>query len=137
MYKNKKLDINVFDGDDGIKYIRYEDMIKILDKIKKDNEERDKELEEYKELGIRHFKRPYAKRYLKERRKEIPNLLYPDSEEIYMDYYDLKDRIDKAIKKIYEMGKIENGDKINNFQPTYVFNNDELELLETLNGEDK
>ena len=98
MYKNKKLDINVFDGDDGIKYIRYEDMIKILDKIKKDNEERDKELEEYKELGIRHFKRPYAKRYLKERRKEIPNLMYPDSEEIYMDYYDLKDRNDKVIE---------------------------------------
>ena len=50
-----------------------------------------KELELYKELGIRQYQRPYAKRYLKEKRKQIPRLLYPDSEEIYMDYYDLKE----------------------------------------------
>ena len=54
------------------------------------------DLKDYKYIGITQFNRPYAKRYLEERRKEIPNLLYPDSEEIYIDYFDLKERIARA-----------------------------------------
>lgn len=34
MQKDKILHINVFDGDDGIKYIRYDDMEKMLKRIK-------------------------------------------------------------------------------------------------------
>ena len=34
MQKDKILHINVFDGDDGIKYIRYSDMEKMLKRIK-------------------------------------------------------------------------------------------------------
>ena len=43
--KKDILNINVFNGDDGIKYIRYDDMISMLNRIKEDNEERDKEIE--------------------------------------------------------------------------------------------
>ena len=35
--------------------------------------------------------RIYRKKYLEERRKEQPNLLYPDSDEIYRRYYELKE----------------------------------------------
>lgn len=58
-------------------------------RLKQDNEE-------YLYTIMLEFKRPYAKRYLEELRKETPNLLYPDSETIYKDYYDLRDRIDRA-----------------------------------------
>lgn len=34
MQKDKILHINVYDGDDGIKYIRYKDMEKMLERIK-------------------------------------------------------------------------------------------------------
>lgn len=43
--KKDILNINVFNGDDGIKYIKYDDMISMLNRIKEDNEERDKEIE--------------------------------------------------------------------------------------------
>lgn len=34
MQKDKIMHINVYDGDDGIKYIRYSDMEKMLERIK-------------------------------------------------------------------------------------------------------
>lgn len=43
--KKDILNINVFNGDDGIKYIRYDDMVSMLNRIKEDNEERDEEIE--------------------------------------------------------------------------------------------
>ena len=43
--KKNILNINVFNGDDGIKYIRYDDMVSMLNRIKEDNEERDEEIE--------------------------------------------------------------------------------------------
>lgn len=47
-------------------------------------------------------RRPYAHRYLEEKRKELNNnkIIGLDSESIYKDYYNLIQRIDKAIKKI-------------------------------------
>lgn len=90
--------------------VKYEDYSALIDKCEKalkDNRIKDKEiaelkedLEEYKQIGIMHFSRPYAKRYLEEKKKEIPNLLYPDSETIYKEYYDLRDRIDKTVEDI-------------------------------------
>lgn len=43
--KKNILNINVFNGGDGIKYIRYDDMVSMLNRIKEDNEERDEEIE--------------------------------------------------------------------------------------------
>ena len=47
-------------------------------------------------------KRPYAHKYLEQKKKELnkPNLIGLDSETIYKDYYELKSRIDKAIEYI-------------------------------------
>lgn len=61
-----------------------------------ENEELKEDLKIYKYIGIMQFSRPYAKRYLEELRKEKPDLLYPDSEKIYEDYYELRDRIERA-----------------------------------------
>lgn len=72
---------------------KYNNMLKRKNKHIKELKE---DLKDYKYIGIMQFSRPYAKRYLEEKRKEIPNLLYPDSETIYKDYYDLRDRIDRA-----------------------------------------
>lgn len=46
--------------------------------------------------------RKYRKKYLKERRKEEPNLLYPDGDEIYKRYYEQKKQIDLMAEKINE-----------------------------------
>ena len=45
-------------------------------------------------------KRPYAHRYLEEKRKELGNdkIIGLDSEMIYKDYYDYKSRIEKAVE---------------------------------------
>ena len=47
-------------------------------------------------------RRPYAHKYLEEKRKELKNdnIVGLDSEMIYKDYYDLQTRIDKAIELI-------------------------------------
>lgn len=39
--------------------------------------------------------RKYYKKYLKERRKEEPNLLYPDFDEVYQRYFEQKDKIEE------------------------------------------
>ena len=45
---------------------------------------------EYKRILDLADNRIYRKKYLEERRKDQPNLLYPDSDEIYQRYYELK-----------------------------------------------
>jgi len=97
-------------------------------------EELQKELEEYKQIGIMQFNRPYAKRYLEEKKKEIPNLMYPDSETIYEEYYNLKDRIDKAIKFI-ETHNIIGTNK--EYLPSGIEKCYSLELMDILKGSDK
>jgi hypothetical protein len=56
-------------------------------------------LQEYETIIEMEFKREYAKRYLEERRKEEPHLLYPDSDEIYKRYYELKEE-NKKLKEL-------------------------------------
>lgn len=61
--------------------------------------------EEYKQISIMHYNRPYAKRYLKESKKRYKNetgrnLLYPDSEEIYKNYYEQQSKLKKITKRI-------------------------------------
>lgn len=62
------------------------------------------ELYELQQITVMEFDRPYAKKYLKEQRKKWKKdnperakkgegLLYPDSESIYKDYYDLKGKL--------------------------------------------
>lgn len=58
------------------------------------------ELEDYKQISIRHYNRPYASKYLKQKRKELnnKNLIALDSEMIYKDYYDLKQEKERLIE---------------------------------------
>ena len=89
-----------------------EDILEALTIIEEEENRTEKDIEIIREAKqeIKHltsiialrYERPYAKRYLEELRKEKPNLLYPDSEKIYEDYYELRDRIEKAIEYIEE-----------------------------------
>lgn len=65
-----------------------------LIKLKKENEElKSDNLEKGRILEV-FDNRKYRKKYLEERRKEEPNLLYPDGDEIYKRYYEQKKQID-------------------------------------------
>lgn len=73
-------------------------VLNLIEKLKKENEElKSDNLEKERVLEI-FDNRKYRKRYLKERRKEEPNLLYPDGDEIYKRYYELKKQIDLTIE---------------------------------------
>lgn len=58
------------------------------------------EIKEWEYIQDIQNKREYRKRYLEERRKEDPTLLYPDYDEIYKRFFEQRDRIDKALKFI-------------------------------------
>jgi cell division protein FtsB len=81
------------------------------------------ELKEYKMIFDTFSKRPYAHRYLEEKKKELgnKNIIGLDSEMIYKDYYDLKEENErlKALNKeyIYELG-------LNEFENTTIMNID-------------
>lgn len=75
-------------------------VLNLIEKLKKENEElKSDNLEKERLLEI-FDNRKYRKRYLKERRKEEPNLLYPDGDEIYKRYYELKKQIDLMAKRL-------------------------------------
>ena len=77
-------------------YISLDDYVKLKDYIT----ELQEEIKEYDYLIDMQNQRKYHKKYLKERRKEQPNLLYPDFDEVYERYFKQKEKIDKATKKI-------------------------------------
>lgn len=64
------------------------------------------ELKEYKMLFDAFSERPYAHRYLEEKKKELGNnkIIGLDSEMIYKDYYDLKEE-NERLKEITEEHK--------------------------------
>ena len=62
-----------------------------VEKLQKENEELKEYNMTYKRILGLADNRIYRKKYLEERRKEQPNLLYPDSDEIYQRYYELKE----------------------------------------------
>ena len=75
-------------------------VLNLISKLKKENEElKSDNLEKERLLEI-FDNRKYRKRYLKERRKEEPNLLYPDGDEIYKRYYELKKQIDLMAEQL-------------------------------------
>lgn len=69
----------------------YKRLLKANEELKSDNLE-------YQRIQDIFDKRTYRKKYLEERRKEEPNLLYPDADEIYRRYYELQ----KENQLIYE-----------------------------------
>lgn len=71
-------------------------LIKAYNKIKQDNLEYEKVLDVFDE-------REYRNKYLKERRKEEPGLLYPDADEIYKRYYEVKADYERTCKSMLEL----------------------------------
>ena len=74
----------------------YKRVLKENEKLKSDNLEYQRTQDIFDE-------RKYRKKYLEERRKEQPNLLYPDADEIYERYYELKEENEKKKQKIKDI----------------------------------
>lgn len=69
-------------------------------RVLKENEELKEYNMTYKRILDLADNRIYRKKYLEERRKEQPNLLYPDSDEIYRRYYELKEENEHLHREI-------------------------------------
>ena len=95
-YKNGEIKIKALSG---AKYIwALQDLLSDYKRVLKENEELKSDNLEYQRIQDIFDKRTYRKKYLEERRKEEPNLLYPDADEIYRRYYELQ----KENQLIYE-----------------------------------
>ena len=77
-----------------------ENLINKNKKLQKENEELKEYNMTYKRILGLADNRIYRKKYLEERRKEQPNLLYPDSDEIYQRYYELKEENEELHREI-------------------------------------
>ena len=77
-----------------------ENLINKNKKLQKENEELKEYNMTYKRILGLADNRIYRKKYLEEKRKEQPNLLYPDSDEIYQRYYELKEENEHLHREI-------------------------------------
>ena len=84
-----------------------EETVNAIENLINKNKKLEKENEELKEYNMTYKRilgladnRIYRKKYLEERRKEQPNLLYPDSDEIYRRYYELKEENEHLHREI-------------------------------------
>ena len=78
-------------NEDRLSYMECVLISNLIEKLQKENEELKEYNMTYKRILGLADNRIYRKKYLEERRKEQPNLLYPDSDEIYRRYYELKE----------------------------------------------
>lgn len=81
-----------------------EHLIKAYKELKEENEKLKSDNLEYQRTQDIFDERTYRKKYLEERRKEEPNLLYPDSDEIYKRYYKLKEE-NATLKKAHNISE--------------------------------
>lgn len=73
-----------------------------LDRLQKENKKLISDNLEYQRIHDIFNERTYRKKYLEERRKEEPSLLYPDADEIYQRYYKLK-KENEELKENYKV----------------------------------
>ena len=83
---------NLFEEDFTLHQINI--VLNYITKLKKENKELKADSLEKARILEMFDNRKYRKKYLEERRKEEPNLLYPDGDEIYKRYYEQKKQID-------------------------------------------
>lgn len=107
----KILEEFIEDSKDYIHYIitrdelgALEHLIKAYKELKEENEKLKSDNLEYQRTQDIFDERTYRKKYLEERRKEEPNLLYPDSDEIYKRYYKLKEE-NAILKKAHNISE--------------------------------
>lgn len=79
-------------------------LIKAYKELEEENEKLRSDNLEYQRTQDIFDERTYRKKYLEERRKEEPNLLYPDSDEIYKRYYKLKEE-NATLKKAHNISE--------------------------------
>lgn len=77
-------------------------VIEYIEQLENKLREQEENIEDYERILDIFDKREYRKKYLEERRKEEKGLLYPDADEIYKKYYELKDDKQKLIDKLEE-----------------------------------
>lgn len=68
-----------------------ENILSDYKRVLKENEELKEDIKEYEKTFDIFNRRTYRKKYLEERRAEQPDLLFPDADEIYKRYYELKE----------------------------------------------
>lgn len=118
-----------------------------IKQLQEENKELRETVEEYEKTFDVFNERTYRKKYIEERRAEQPNLLFPDADEIYKRYYELKEeneelkyKYDRALEDLVK-SKTKIKDKIeeleNDIQELsdeqgYWGNNDLLIKLEIL-----
>lgn len=97
--------------------------------IAKAFERLEEENEEWKLTFDTFSKRPYAHRYLEEKKAELENknIIGLDSEMIYKDYYNYKSKVDNAIKKVNEIIK-SNISALSNPENTIISKHELLKL---------
>ena len=106
-------------------------ILNLIEKLLKENESLKENNMEYKRILDLADNRIYRKKYLEERRKEELNLLYPDSDEIYQIYYELKQENEKVIFPALLIG-LNGKHEIENLIEEYLLieqNDDENSLL--------
>lgn len=81
-----------------IRKLSLQKLSEIIEKLQKENEKLKRDNGEYELILDIWDNRTYRKKYLEERRAEQPNLLYPDGDEIYERYYELKEENEKLKK---------------------------------------
>ena len=114
------------------------ELARILEHILSDYKRVLKENEEFKEYNMEYKRildladnRIYRKKYLEERRKEEPDLLYPDADEIYRRYYELRkenEELKKFRRRYIDTTDKELQEANEYFCTRYTFMGDELSL---------
>ena len=99
----------------------YEQQEKNYKRVLKENESLKENNMEYERILDLADNRIYRKKYLEERRKEELNLLYPDSDEIYQRYYELKQENEKLKNKLLDT--LEGQKVIEEETPQYIKEN--------------
>ena len=96
-------------------------LLNLTKKIQKENEKLKENNMEYERILDLADNRIYRKKYLEERRKEQPDLLYPDADEIYQRYYELKQENEKLKNKLLDT--LEGQKVIEEETPQYIKEN--------------
>lgn len=79
-------------------------ILNLIEKLQKENKNLKADNLEYQRIQDISDARHYRRKYLEERRKEEPDLLYPDADEIYRRYYELKNELE-ITKKLQKRKK--------------------------------
>ena len=111
-------------------------LVENIEKLQKENEELKEYNMTYKRILGLADNRIYRKKYLEERRKEQPNLLYPDSDEIYQRYYELKQENEKLktkLSNILEAQKVIKVETLSYIKENYITIQKVKDKIEELN----